>query len=182
MNVMRSLSGSRLVLPALLALILPALSGAGGKEEQKRAGTAVRECGASTAAQGEDVHWEAMFKVMYRLGRPEDSRLEQLKLLIDQGADVNIPIGFDRRPRVGETRAGLRPTKWPLDVAAQQGRLDMVKLLLANGAKVHGKELANAAFAPDPDESLAMVAALLEAGADVNSPADGFTALHWASY
>jgi len=165
MNALRSLSDPRLILPALLAVILPALSGAGGKEEQKRAATSVRECGAFTAAQAEDVHWEAMFKVMYRLGRPEDSRLEQLKLLIDQGADVNMAIGFDRMAREGETRADLRPTNWPLDVAAQQGRLDLVNLLLAHGAKVHGKELANAAFARTPDESFAMIAALLKAGA-----------------
>jgi hypothetical protein len=183
MNALRSLSEPRLVLPALLAVILPALSGAGGRAEQKRAGMAVHECGAFTAAPADDDHWEAMFKVMYALGRPaKDSRLEELKLLIDQGADVNMAIGFDRMAREGETRADLRPTNWPLDVAAQQGRLDMVNLLLAHGAKVHGKELAKAAFARNPDESFAMIAALLKAGADVNSPYDGFTALHWASY
>src|SRR5687767_15963087 len=89
------------------------------------------------AADPADAKWEKMFQLMYGLGRPaKDSRLEQLNLLIDQGADVNMAIGFDRMALEGETRADLRPTNWPLDVAAQQGRLDMVKLLLANGAKV----------------------------------------------
>ena len=110
-------------------------------------------------------------------------RLEQLKELIDQGADVNAAIGFDRMLSEGETqRTSRKPTAWPLDVAVQQARVDMVKLLLANGAKFHGKELAKAAFAGNQDESLAMITALLKAGADVNSPDDGFTALHWASY
>ena len=135
------------------------------------------------AAVHADAQWEKMFQVMYDLPRPaKDSRLERLKALIEQGADVNMAIGFDRMLRVGETRADLRPAKWPLDVAVRQGRLDMVKLLLANGAKVHGGELANAAFIANQDESFAMITVLLAAGADVNSRSDGFTALLWASY
>jgi hypothetical protein len=127
--------------------------------------------------------WNKMFQVMYGFPRPaKDTRLEQLKELIDHGADVNMAIGFDRMLREGETRADLRPTNWPLDAAAQQGRLDMVKLLLANGAKFHGGELANAAFTANQEESFAMITALLQAGADVNSRNDGFTALLWASY
>ena len=59
----------------------------------------------------------------------------------------------------------------------------MVKLLLANGAKIHGRELAKAAFAGNQEESLAMITALLQAGADVNSRRRyGHTALFWASY
>src|SRR4030095_2758398 len=136
------------------------------------------------AADPADAQWEKMFKVMHGLPKSaKDSRLEQLKLLIDQGADVNMAIGFDRMARVGETRADLRGTTWPLDVAVQQAQVDMVKLLLAHGAKFHGGELAKAAFAGNQDESLAMITALLEAGADVNSPHDyGFTALFGASY
>ncbi len=135
------------------------------------------------AAAPADDQWNKMFQVMYGLGRPaKDARLEQLKLLIDQGVDVNMAIGFDRMALEGETRADLRPTNWPLDVAAQQGRLDMVKLLLANGAKVHGKELPKAAFAQNQDESFAMITALIQAGADVNARDGSFTALHWASF
>jgi len=129
-----------------------------------------------------DAQWEKMFQVMYGLPKPaKDSRIKQLKLLIDQGADVNMAIGFDRMAREGETRADLRGTTWPLDVAVQQAHLDMVNLLLNHGAKIHGKELAQAAFAGTQDESLAMVTVLLKAGADANSSYDGFTALFWAS-
>jgi ankyrin repeat protein len=145
------------------------------------------------AADPADAQWEKMFEVMHDLPKsPKDSQLERLKLLIDQGADVNAAIGFDRMLREGETRADLRGTTWPLDVAVQQARVDMVKLLLVKGAKFHGGELAQAALAGNQDESLAMITALLQAGADVNSRRlfqggcaahdYGFTALFWAGY
>ena len=95
--------------------------------------------------------------------------------------DIQTANGGDIH--VGRKFPGLlRGTDWPLDIAVQQARMDMVKLLLANGAKIHGKELARAAFAGNQDESLAMVTALLQAGADANSSYNGFTALIWASY
>ena len=113
-------------------------------------------------------------------------RLEQLKELIKQGADVNAPIGFNRMLKEGEdpSSSSRKATAWPLDVAVQQAQVDMVKLLLANGAKFHGGELAKAAFAGNQEESLAMVTALIEAGADVNSPHADYrhTALFWASF
>ena len=141
------------------------------------------------AADPADAQWEKMFEVMHDLPKsPKDSQLERLKLLIDQGADVNAAIGFDRMLREGETRADLRGTTWPLDVAVQQARVDMVKLLLVKGAKFHGGELAQAALAGNQDESLAMITVLLQAGADVNSRNDrlvggfSFTALYAASH
>jgi len=111
-------------------------------------------------------------------------RLEQLKELIKQGADVNAPIGFNRMRKEGDGPSSRTPTAWPLDGAVQQGQMDMVKLLLASGAKFHGGELAKAAFAGSQNESLAMVTALIQAGADVNSPQRdyGHTALFWASF
>jgi hypothetical protein len=113
-------------------------------------------------------------------------RLDQLKELIKQGADINAPIGFNRMLKEGEDAAtsSRTPTAWPLDVAVQQAQVDMVKLLLASGAKFHGGELAKAAFAGNQEESLAMVTALIAAGADVNSPHPDYrhTALMWASY
>jgi hypothetical protein len=112
-------------------------------------------------------------------------RLEQLKELIKQGADINAPIGFNRMLYEGEHPAtsSRKATAWPLDVAVQQAQVEMVKLLLANGAKFHGGELAKAAFAGNQDESLAMVTALIETGADVNSPDPDYrhTALFGAS-
>ena len=141
------------------------------------------------AADPTDAQWQKMFEVMYGLPKsPKDSQLERLKSLIDEGADVNAAIGFDRLLRVGETRADLRGTTWPLDVAVQQARVEMVKLLLAKGAKFHGGELALAALSGNQEESPAMITALLQAGADVNSCNDrlvggfSFTALYAASH
>ena len=87
------------------------------------------------------------------------------------------------KEKENRSSSSRKATAWPLDVAVQQAQVDMVRLLLANGAKFHGGELAKAALAENQDESLAMVTALIKAGADVNSPhADyGYTALFWAS-
>ena len=141
------------------------------------------------AADPAEVQWQKMFGVMYDLPKsPKDTQLERLKSLIDEGADVNAAIGFDRLLRVGETRADLRGTTWPLDVAVQQARVEMVKLLLAKGAKFHGGELALAALSGNQEESPAMITALLQAGADVNSRNDrlvggfSFTAIYAASH
>ena len=129
-----------------------------------------------------------MWEVIYgtSVNAAKFKRLEQLKELIRQGADVNGPIGFDRMLKEGEdpSSSSRKPTAWPLDVAVQQAQLDMVKLLLASGAKFHGGELAKAAFAGNQEESLAMVTALIKAGADVNSPHVDYrhTALIGASY
>ncbi len=113
-------------------------------------------------------------------------RLEQLKELIKQGADINAPIGFNRMLKKGESpsSSSRRATAWPLDVAVQQAQVDMVTLLLDRGATFHGGELAKAAFAGTQEESLAMVTELIEAGADVNSPHPDYrhTALMGASY
>jgi ankyrin repeat protein len=130
----------------------------------------------------------AMWEVIYgtSVNAVKIKRLEQLKEMIKQGADVNAPIGFNRMLKEGEDQSSSSrtPTAWPLDVAVQQAQVDMVKLLLASGAKFHGGELAKAAFAGSQDESLAMLTALIQAGADVNSPHPDYrhTALFWASF
>jgi hypothetical protein len=135
------------------------------------------------ATDSNDVQWEKLVKVMYDLKPAKDSRLEQLKALINEGVDVNDAIGFESLLRVGETRADRKGTAWPLDVAVRQAQVDMVELLLANGAKFHGQEMAQAAFASNPKQTLAMITALLKAGAEVNSRDEyGSTALSWASY
>jgi len=138
----------------------------------------------ASAADSADALWQKMFELMYDLPKsPKDRPLERLKSLIDEGADVNAAIGFESLQRVGETRADRKGTTWPLDVAVQRARVDMVELLLAKGAKLHGQEMAKAAFAGNPKDSLAMITALLKAGADVNSRDEyGSTALSWASF
>ena len=129
------------------------------------------------AAEPPDEMWNVIYGSSFK-------RLEQLKELIKQGADVNAPIGFNRMRRVDDGPSSRTPTAWPLDGAVQQGEMEMVKLLLANGAKFHGGELANAAFAGYENAALAMVTVLLQAGADVNSPRPDYldTALIEASY
>ena len=62
-----------------------------------------------------------------------------LASLVMQGNRMNT-AGSTRRPK-----SSRKATAWPLDVAVQRAQVDMVKLLLANGAKFHGGELANAA-------------------------------------
>src|SRR5689334_18587091 len=56
-------------------------------------------------------------------------RLDQLKELIKQGADINAPIGFNRMLKEGENEAtsSRTPTNWPLDVAVRHAHADMVK-------------------------------------------------------
>jgi hypothetical protein len=140
------------------------------------------------AADSADTHWQKMFELMYGLPKsPKDTPLERLRSLIDEGADVNAAIGFESLQRVGEAWADRKGTTWPLDVAVQRAQVDMVKLLLAKGAKFHGGELALAALSGSQEESLAMITALVQAGADVNSRNDklvggvSFTALYAAS-
>ena len=135
------------------------------------------------ATDPNDVQWEKLVQVMYDLKPLKESRFERLKTLINEGVDVNDAIGFESLLRVGETRSDRKGTAWPLDVAVQQAQVDMVELLLAKGAKFHGQEMAQAASARSPIQSLAMIAALLKAGADVNSRDEyGSTALSRASY
>jgi hypothetical protein len=108
--------------------------------------------------------WDVVYGVSANAAKLQ--RLDQLKELIKQGADISAPIGFNRMLNEGENPSSSSriATAWPLDVAVRQAQEGMVKLLLANGAKFHGGELANAAFAENHDVSLAMVKALIEAG------------------
>ncbi len=110
---------------------------------------------------------QKMQAVMYDLGG--DSSLEQLRDLIEHGADVNAPIGFNRMLREGENPADLVGTTWPLDVALQRSRMDMVKLLLAHGAKLHGSEIAEAALRGNGGIALEMAEVLFKSGADPNA-------------
>ncbi len=120
-----------------------------------------------------------MHQVMFLT--PESKRLDKLKELINRGGDVNVPLLYNRMLNVGEKESDRKPTAWGLDIAVEQGRTDMVTVLLANGAKIHGGELVKAARVSNHDDSFAMIAALLLAGADVNARHETFTALLRAS-
>jgi len=119
--------------------------------------------------------WEALFLT------PEPQRLAKLKEFIERGGDINAPVQFNRMLNAGERESDRKPTGWALDIVVEQARVDMVSLLLTNGASLHGAELPKAARARNPDAALTMITALLQAGADVNSRHDSFTALFWAS-
>lgn len=120
-----------------------------------------------------------LFEVMYGA---DQASFEQLKKLVQQGADVNAPIGFDRMLREGEDPASRIGTTWPLDIAVQRSQMDMVSYLLRHGAKLHGRELADCALFGRGNTTLEMATALLKSGADPNSQSNGFTALHWSAY
>lgn len=125
---------------------------------------------------------QKLFEMMY--GLDNATSIERLEQLIKQGADVNSPIGFDRMLLEGEDPASPSRvgTTWPLDVAVQRSRLDMVTLLLKLGAKLHGTELPAAALHGQGDQTLEIAKALLKAGTDPNAKYNGSAALHWAAY
>lgn len=118
-----------------------------------------------------------IFEVMYDFG--SNARVNQLKKLIEDGADVNAPIGFDSM-----LPAVRKPTSWPLDAAVQKGNVEMVTLLIAKGAKIRGGEMLAASWVGNKDAVLAIITALLKAGAEVNASHSyyGGTALTVASY
>lgn len=69
-----------------------------------------------------------------------DGSLEIARLLIDAGADVNVPSDVDHRP------CGLfgdaPPKDTPPHIAAEYGQEEIAKLLLAHGAKVNASDSA----------------------------------------
>ena len=91
-------------------------------------------------------------------------------------------------------QAGFDP-RWPigcgtfdaLDGAVAIEDPEMVALLLRHGARPKESTFVRAALRPAPDKAVSIIAAFLQAGADVNSkeytPGNGsgyWTALHWA--
>ena len=80
--------------------------------------------------------------------------VQRVKALLQQGADINAPIGCG--------------TFSLLDGAISTQNVEMLRFLLAHGAKPHGHELAHAAFASGHEEALRMASALLQAGMDPN--------------
>ena len=83
-----------------------------------------------------------------------ETNLAKVEVIVKAGFDINSPIGC------GSYNA--------LDGAVQRQNLQMVKWLLANGAKPKGSALLQAAWCDNVNDSVEMVTALLKAGADVN--------------
>ena len=98
-----------------------------------------------------------------------DQDLQKIATLLQQGVDINAPIGCG--------------TYAPLDGAVSTGNLDLLKFLLAHGAKPRGRELANAAFmGGDPETPVNFAKALLAAGVNPNATNDYSTPLTSAAY
>lgn len=99
----------------------------------------------------------------------KDQDMHKVEELLKQGVDINAPIGCG--------------TYSPLDGAVDRASLDMLKFLLAHGAKPRGREIVRAAFINNPKTALNFVKVLLSAGADPNSTDNnGSTVLSNASY
>ena len=97
--------------------------------------------------------------------------IHKVEELLKQGVDINAPIGCG--------------TYAPLDGAVGTQNLEMLKFLLAHGAKPRGRELPEAAFIDNPKTALNFVKVLLAAGIDPNAtdnPWMGLTALGNAAY
>jgi len=86
------------------------------------------------------------------------------ELLIQHGADVNARGGI---------RVSSGPGKWkhtPLHLAAREGNLEIVKLLIEHGAKIEAKDFNNATplFMAVTHKRKEVVKYLLEKGANIN--------------
>ena len=85
----------------------------------------------------------------------KDQDLNKIAELLKQGVDINAPIGCG--------------TYAPLDGAVDRANLNMLKFLLAHGAKPRGRELPDAAFISNPKTALNFVKVLLSADVDPNA-------------
>lgn len=85
----------------------------------------------------------------------KDPDIHKVEELLKQGADINAPIGCG--------------TYSPLDGAVNTQNLEMLKFLLAHGAKPRGRELPNAAFYNNPQTAMDFVKVLLSAGVNPNA-------------
>ncbi|MFF5426301.1 MULTISPECIES: ankyrin repeat domain-containing protein [unclassified Streptomyces] len=119
---------------------------------------ALLDAGAPTGAQGR----LGQVPLVLAVTAVEEGRPETVRVLLDRGADIDARM----------------KDRTPLEWAAAFGQVDMVRELLAHGARATPKALsearAGAARSPSTAERYALVTdALLAAGADVDSPPSG---------
>jgi ankyrin repeat protein len=108
--------------------------------------------GTNQPARPRPIDMRAMQMQMAILKDQDTNKVEEL---LKQGADINAPIGCG--------------TYSPLDGAVNTQNLEMLKFLLAHGAKPQGRELADAAFSANPETALTFVKVLLSAGVNPNA-------------
>ena len=77
----------------------------------------------------------------------KDQDIHKVEELLKQGVDINSPIGCG--------------TYAPLDGAVSTRNMEMLKFLLAHGAKPRGREIVEAAFIDNPKTALNFVKVLL---------------------
>jgi len=108
--------------------------------------------------------------------------LAETKFLLSKGADVNLANTFSGEVKFGKIQLiGLTPLMW----AAPFCKADVVQTLLDAGAKVNVKDIRDMTpimlAVTSETQDLAVVRALLKAGAGVNGKSNmGETALDWA--
>ena len=98
----------------------------------------------------------------------KDQDMHKVEELLKQGVDINAPIGCG--------------TYSPLDGAVTTQNLEMLKFLLAHGAKPQGRELADAAFNDGQQTALDFAKVLLAAGVNPNATNRYSNALSSAAY
>jgi len=134
----------------------------------------------------------------------ETGDLDQLKALVDRGADVSGRTSvFDKSPlhwaaffkqeEIAEYLLGQgalvdaldAEERTPLHMAAFEGTLQILEMILRAGAPVNNKDLTgkSAIHLAAERGTGRMVKILLESGANAGEPADrGATPLHWAAF
>lgn len=113
---------------------------------------------------------EERLKLGYEMqeGVLKTQSLPKIRELLNRGVDINAPIGCG--------------TYSPLDGAVNVQNPEMLKFLLAHGAKPLGCHLSAAAFASGGGQSFEMCKSLIESGVDPNTPGEDINALSGATF